>query len=245
MYPSQAPEVLARALSYPYRIPSRSYLLSDGEPVELGGSVSTAELEGRTPVLAIGSNQSPEQLARKFEGRDWGEIPVILTELSDFDTVYSPHITSYGSIPATLRSAPGVTVTLFVNWLNPVQLQRMHETEISSASYKFGRLSNISTKPETGPTLGSAYVYTSWRGALFKEGAPIPLSEIPAEGRKWKSMSQEDVQRHARDRLEPDRDLHEFIRGSVKDHRLRRNRTQGLQEESRPFVHPDYTAVEI
>lgn len=53
-----------------------------------------------TPVLAVGSNAAPVQLARKFPKSmfpDGVVIPVLRCVLPDFDVVYAPLISSYGS----------------------------------------------------------------------------------------------------------------------------------------------------
>ena len=53
-----------------------------------------------TPVLAVGSNAAPAQLARKFPAElfpDGVVIPVLRCVLPDFDVVYAPLISSYGS----------------------------------------------------------------------------------------------------------------------------------------------------
>ncbi|MCK5621123.1 MAG: hypothetical protein KAJ11_02450, partial [Alphaproteobacteria bacterium] len=87
---------LDRARGYPYAIPEASYVWRAGEVA----AFDPAMRKDRTPVLAIGSNQSPRQLTRKFG--DEGEIPVQRARLRDFDIYYSAHITGYGSVPAML-----------------------------------------------------------------------------------------------------------------------------------------------
>lgn len=240
-----SPEAFQRATTYPYRIPTRSFVFRDGREHPLRPDDPHAATEGRTPVLAVGSNQSPEQLARKFEGDRWGAIPVIRCELRDFDSVYSPHIAAYGAIAATLQHAPGVAVTLFVTWLTAPQLERMHETEISSANYGFGRLDGIRIRCESGPMLESVHIYNSRRGTLCHDGAPIPVAEIAARGRYWRAMNQLEVQHHVRQRLAPEHELADFIRHSVDDAQLRRRRSDALKAGARPFQHPDFTEIPI
>ena len=237
-------DAFERAISYPYFIPNRSYVVSDGGHEEIDGEMSATDLAGREPVLAVGSNQSPEQLTRKFIGSDWGAIPVIRVQLCNFDIAYSPHITSYGSIPSTLQSAPGVKVNLFVTWLTPKQLERMHETEISSANYVFGRLENIELQIEFGPSLDFVYVYASRRGILCHEGSPISVSEISVTSRNWLSLTQEQVQRHTRDQLDPGKELREFICESIVKPDLRRKRTQALEKKSQPFKSLAFVPIE-
>lgn len=64
---------------------------------------------GFTPVLAIGSNAAPSQLFRKYCGGEpsWPQldvaVPCVRLGLVDYDVVYCPLLSSYGSIPATLQ----------------------------------------------------------------------------------------------------------------------------------------------
>src|SRR3970040_120238 len=91
------------ALSYPFEIPSRSYVVADGRYEELPDSAPPLDVSGRHPVLALGSNQSPHQLIRKFRDCGLGPITVVRGRLRDFDVVYSAHISRYGAIPETLQ----------------------------------------------------------------------------------------------------------------------------------------------
>lgn len=240
-----SPEAYQRATTYPYRIPKSSFVFREGEEYPLARGAALPSFNGRTPVLAVGSNQSPEQLARKFHEPGWGEIPVIRTELKDFDSVFSPHIASYGAIAATLQHAPGVNVKLFVTWLTAPQLERMHETEVSSANYGYGRLDGIDAACETGPELRSVHIYNSKRGTLTHDDAPVPVAEIAATGRRWRAMTQVDVLHHVRDRLAPGHDLRRFINDSVDDAALRRRRSDALKQGARPFEHPGFTEISI
>jgi len=157
-------QALIRAKSYPYTIPSRSYIIADGTHRELSVDDVLPDVSGRRPVLAVGSIQSPEQLLRKFNEPDCGPIPVIQARLCNFDVVYSPHVATYGAIPATLAYCPGTVMTLFINWLTPEEESRMHETEVPSGNYHFGRLDGIELQLDRGRKLTSAFVYCSRRG---------------------------------------------------------------------------------
>ena len=227
---------LHRAKTYPYPIPDGSFIFRDGAPHYLGKTDPFPDVSNHHPVLAVGSNQSPEQLMRKFGDGGWSEIPVVRIELAGFDSVYSPHIASYGAIAATLCEAPGVTVALFVTWLDDGQLVRMHDTEISSANYGFGRLSGLRIRCEAGPSLDAVYLYVSSRGTLSRSGNPIPVAEISAQNRTWPAMDQLAVQRHVRDRLSPKTNLDAFITASIDDGDLRRQRSDALKEGAGPFA---------
>ena len=53
---------LARARDYPYPLPHHSYHWRGGAVFDFDPELTA----GRTPVLAVGSNQAPAQLTRKF-----------------------------------------------------------------------------------------------------------------------------------------------------------------------------------
>ena len=165
-------ETLARATGYPFPAPPHSYLFVNGvaheivepgrDPVHDGrlrdgeGVVPAAELlrrldiagaaglDDRVPVIAHGSNASPEQLARKFADFEGDVvIPVIKAWLDDHDVVYATHLTRYGAIPATLERSPGPSVELAVTFLSAPQLALMHDPEIAAVNYVYGRLDGI------------------------------------------------------------------------------------------------------
>ncbi|MDA1089456.1 MAG: hypothetical protein O3A85_03970 [Proteobacteria bacterium] len=69
------PDSLRRAKTYPYDIPLRSYVVAGGSYRELAPCAPAPDIDGCRAVLAVGSNQSPEQLLRKFPGQDWGGDP--------------------------------------------------------------------------------------------------------------------------------------------------------------------------
>ncbi|WP_339861722.1 hypothetical protein [Thalassospira alkalitolerans] len=57
---------LLRAFLYPYDAPDHDFLFGDGIVSPLPRDSIADRIAGRTPVLAIGSNRAPVQLARKF-----------------------------------------------------------------------------------------------------------------------------------------------------------------------------------
>ncbi len=234
-----------RAIQYPYAIPSSSFVMLGGRSASWHDHVDAMDFAGRRPILAVGSNQSPEQLARKFPDTDWGLIPVARTRLRHYDTVYSPHISAYGAIPATLYPSPGTEITLFITWLTPEQEERMHETEVSAANYGFGELLSFDLSPEEGPMPDGIYLYAGTRGAMNRDGNPIPLAEVGAHGRRWPAMTQAQVQAHARDRVAGDHDMDRFVLASISDTALRRQRTDRLSADALPFGDPAFRTITI
>jgi hypothetical protein len=231
---------IARAKAYPFPRHDHCFLFQDGAaiPLPLDGVCDTA---GRVPVLAAGSNQSHEQLARKYAGREEFKgtvIPAWRGRLHDFDTVYAAKFTAYGSVPATFQRSPGTAVTVFVQWLTPRQLDRMHETE---GGYDYDRLTGIRIALDRGDALTEAFAYLSATGCLNVDGTPIALAEIAAQGRRFPSMAQHEILVATRDRLAPRAPLEEFIVGTLDDPVLRAARAAALARTAIPLRFPRET----
>jgi len=181
-----------RALDYPFGIPLRSYALVDGEAVELErAQVDVAE---RVALLAYGSNAAPEVLARKTAAAP-DPIPVLRTTLRDFDVVYSAHVSPYGAIPATLARSPGTEVGAFIAYLTGQQLDLVSATE---PNYDLAHFDHPSCTLERGTAPAELNVYLSKHGALLIDGREVALSEVPAEGRHLREMTQRQIQERVR-----------------------------------------------
>lgn len=229
-------DTVRHAKSYPFGIPGHSYLFEDGRFSPLGNV--DIDHGDRTPVLAAGSNQSPEQLARKFASFEPGpgtRIPVQRGMLADFDVVYAAHLAGYGSVPATFQASPGTAVIVFVLWLDERQLNRMHETE---ANYTFDRLTGLSIAFDDGRTLEAAFGYSSKVGCLNFNGSCASLAEIPANARRFPALTQEEALAAVRDRLAPARALDDFILDHVEDRDVRRIRSTELGADALALVFP-------
>ncbi len=179
---------LTRAFGYPYPVPDTpDYLFTNGQTKTLGQDFSPGD---RVPVLAIGSNRSPQQLLRKYG--DTHDIPVTEIVLSNVDVGYCAYLTHYGSVPATLMHAPGTQATLKITWLTGEQLQLMHNTESVGPHTFFGTL------PIGSLTIGQqeyseAYTYVSARGLYNIDGDARAVIDIPAQQRQHGSASQREM----------------------------------------------------
>jgi len=236
---------LDRARAYPYDIPQRSYLLSADGPRELAAGQRLPDLGDRHPVIASGSNQSPQQLARKFDALDSAPIPVLRSRIKNFDSVYSPHFSAYGSIAATLQYCHGVTADVFTTWLNDAQLQRMHETEALGINYDFCSLAGVHVDIDGAGLRETVFAYIGRRGALAHNNQPIALAAVPAQGRQWPAMTQEQVQTLARDRLSPNLDMDRFIGENIEHDTTRHDRTDRLAADAVPFSYAGYRRLDI
>jgi hypothetical protein len=244
--PSTDADLLALAKAYPFDGLGRSYLFRAGAPEPLPpGAADPALYAGRTPVVAHGSNRAPAQLRRKFE--NGAEIPVSRAWLHDYDVVYSAHVTRYGSIAANLHHAPGARVEVFVTWLTEAQLARMHETEIGSEIYLYGRMAGVTADLEAGPeeTVTEVYAYLSRRGCLAEDGAPIGLAAVPAAQRPHGALHQPDAIDLVRGRHSPHLDLDAHILETIRDHGRRRAIIEEMQAHAVPLSAPHFTPIDV
>ena len=220
---------LARARAYPFGPPRHAYLFVDGE-MQLLPRLDT---NGRTPVLAVGSNRSPDQLARKYADFPPGnQIPVSAARLAEFDVVYSSHFARYGSLPARLWPRPGVTVEVGVLWLTDAQLAHMHTTE-GAANYAYGRLSGIRLEVEGTGSMTAINGYLGKRPPVVHEGAPVALAEIAADNRHGPALAQPAALDVARDVLTTNRNSDAFLLELLADAELRALRSELLSQEMR------------
>jgi hypothetical protein len=178
--------IVERAEGYPYDLREDAFLFQGGEtrPHE------PARLEGRTPVLAIGSNGAPARLATKF-GPD-AVVPVVPAQLHDFAIVYAAAVTSYGSVPATLVEAPGAAALVALTYLDAAQLEVMHRTEHVGRNYELVTLDGRITTDDAAVT-GPVLAYRSLYGPLRVNGQPLRLAEIPTVGTPFGAAYQSGV----------------------------------------------------
>ncbi|MGE5539857.1 MAG: hypothetical protein ACM30I_14660 [Gemmatimonas sp.] len=230
---------MRRATEYPYAAPSHSYLYdasvpSGWQPLPPDPNL----LKGRTPVLAVGSNRAPERLAQKFRALfPEARIPVTRAHLDGFDSVYCAHVTSYGSVPATLHPSPGTRVILHVTWLADDELACMHETEQPGVNYHFARLRGISLElDDSAVPLESAYAYLSVHGAALDEGAPVALAAVDARGRRFKARDQRTMLALLHARVASELHFDDFIRAMVGGDEARIRLRAGYEELLRQSV---------
>lgn len=228
--------VLARATGYPYDITETSFTLIEGEAQPFDPTLT----RGRTPVVGYGSNQSPEQLRRKY-GDNRSPIPVQRGWLDDHDVVYSAHFASYGSLPAALRHAPGTRVAVAVNWLDDAQLAVMHPTE--QQNYHYARLTRISLRLDGGALLNVASAYLSFRGHVGRAGVPLALAEVRAENRTLPALAQSEALALMRDHMAPEQSLAEFVRAHVDDADLRGRRVAALLDLAVEVAHAEHDVL--
>jgi hypothetical protein len=206
--PPDIEELVRRALAYPYRPPPGSFVQvgERTEPVPPEG----ADLSGRRALLSYGANAAPEALARKLAALEPRPLPVLATELTGYDVVYSAHVTRYGAVPAALVASPGTTASVHLVFPDEEQLAALAATE--GHNYALERLVDFTSELEAGgagPTEIDAFI--SVHGPLLRGGQPIALAAIPARGRRFGQLTTPEVIELVRAALTPELDLTQFV----------------------------------
>lgn len=183
------PHRIKRAVDYPYPVPDQDFLFKGGKAQPFAAEMIGGD---RTPVLAVGSNRAPEQLTRKYGDGDDVEIPVTQLKFPGFDVVYNAHMARYGSLPATIIPAPGVTAHIYVTWLTPPQLSVMHTTEGVGINTEFGVFEGLALT-SGGRPVTSAWTYRGRHGAFAPDGTPRSVGEVRADNRTFPALHQRDV----------------------------------------------------
>src|SRR3954471_20558838 len=194
--PAQREAILERALTYPYPTPERSYLFCDGAAGELPDEF---DFGARTPLLAYGANAAPEALARKLGRLPEEALPVVRSELQDFDVVYSAHVSPYGAVPATLLESPGTVAPVFV--LHPTAEQRALLTA-SEPNYDLVEVSGIAA-------------FLSRHGPLSIDGLQVALAAVRSVGRTLPELDEPAVLERSRGQLAPELTVEEFVHACV------------------------------
>ena len=261
--------LLERAKTYPYDIPGSCYVLACGGVLPLVGvdvsSVLGCEVldEGRVQslrdwstsrgvnidrldvpelLLAYGSNASIGGLSRKLaDCLHASVVPVAKATLADFDVVYSAHLTSYGSVPATLQHSPGTVTTAYVLVTTAAQCGLLRETE---PNYHFGRLDEVDMHLELGPTVSSISAVISRHGALTLNGTEVGVAAIDTRHRRFPAASQQQVLSAVRDLVAPGVDLDDFVLDNVRNPERARRRTEELKRTARPFAYESWRVLD-
>ena len=192
----RAQEIL-RAFLYPYDAPDHDFLFVDGKVRQMPTGDVGRLTHGRTPVLAVGSNRAPVQLARKFAPPNHQDpVPVTFGWMAGHDIVYSAHITGYGALPATLAPSSGTTVRVAVTWLTPTQLSHMHSTESVPDHYNYSQIDGALITLDCGVTPDRVGSYQSVAGHCFDRDETFALIDIAGRKRRFPAKSQWDMLCH-------------------------------------------------
>jgi hypothetical protein len=224
-------DVVQRAMGYPYAAPWRPFVqlghrTLEPEEVEI-------DRDERTPMLAYGSNASPEVLARKLALSDQ-PVLVVPAWLDDFDVVYSAHISPYGAIPATLQCSPGTKARVHVVYMTGAQVGLVSATE---PNYEAAAIERAVCRLDGDETVVDPSAYLSRHGCLLVDGLEVALSAVQASGRVFPALSEPEAIEHVRLSLCPDDDLESFVLANVTDPGLSQSRSAELPR--RPLLSSD------
>ncbi len=142
-------------------------------------------LHDRIPVIAIGSNSSPDVMLKKFEGIG-GDFAILQASIEDHAVVHGAFLGAAGTIPATLLPDQGSTAHITVAFLTKAQVEKLITTEPNyDAVALASEVQTRGIKSESGgngPAVPpGSLVYVSPWGALTKDGkTPLILSSIPS-----------------------------------------------------------------
>ena len=136
-----------------------------------------APLAERTLVLAVGSNQTPRTIARKY-ARSGADVPVttpfVRCTVHDLAVGHVPRAAAPGYVPAAPYRADGQRMELVATWFDAEQLAVVDRTE---PNYDRVRLpaARFPVRLATGEEPEHVHVYASRWGVLARDGVPIPL----------------------------------------------------------------------
>lgn len=187
-------EALDRALNYPYDVRSEPFEFDVATcAVSVLDSPSRDAGASRRPVLAVGSNAAPQQLARKFhESGLRGSVLVVPCTLAGFDVVYSARITAYGASPATTVPSTGTTARVWLTFFDDEQRELVDATEGLGSVYDAVEVDpgRVACEVEfDGPLVG----YVARCGPMLVDGSPVALAAVQAEGRTLAAASEAEV----------------------------------------------------
>jgi hypothetical protein len=155
-------------LLYPGAWPADSGLLDGDRLLPLDRLVH----EGRTPVLAVGSNACPGQLRHKMaEFGITAPIPMVKAQVTGIEVGVSAHVSRMGYVSASPFNAPSAVRELFVTWLDAEQLAVVDASEgvpLPDGNYARAWLPAPAVRIELtdGTTLPGVFAYVNRHGVL-------------------------------------------------------------------------------
>lgn len=145
--------------------------------------MNVPKVNERVPVLAIGSNATPEDIRRRFSMAGVSSVlPMSEAKVEGLAVGFAADVARGGYLPATPIVGAGLTSTLFVLWLDPRQLvtldaaEATHQRVLLPASTPDGE--GVQVVLGSGEVLGACYAYVSCQGCLAgDDGRPRPFND--------------------------------------------------------------------
>ena len=169
-------------------------ITADGQEHDLNTYLSeqgVPAMEDRIAILGYGANMCPASLNSKFAkvGRpDAQIIPTVYGKLHGYDVVWSGGPGINGNFIANLYTGPETeesAATVGINFLTKEQLLVMHATELSYD------LTTVDV--EVDGVAVKALVYAGVDDILLKDGKPVAVDAIQAEGRSLESRTTKEL----------------------------------------------------
>lgn len=212
---------LERAIGYPWQRGHNSFLLRDQiagpiEPAE--AALLTSSSPQRIPLIAFGANAAAKPLAQKLSALpdNEREVPVFAGYLQDYALGFSPHLTIYGSLPATLLARAGERLRTSLLLVTEAQFRVLTWTEFN---YLLAAIPAGSFEPDLPIKIPQPiYAYVSRHGALAIDG-DVPTMSLAEEGQAAGASSQIEALRFAaRTVLGDDATEREIVKRTIEDY---------------------------
>jgi hypothetical protein len=146
-------------------------------------AAGTPPMARRSPVVAVGSNAAPGQLAYKYRGHSHHNvIPMTHVMTSKLAAAHSAHVSRAGYIPFIPILTEGTRRTrLDVLWLDDEQLRRMDDTEPNYTRVTV-ESPTVGAQLDSGMSLESFDLYRGRWGALCSEPGASPMMATSQAG---------------------------------------------------------------
>ncbi|WP_449278542.1 hypothetical protein [Leucobacter sp. GX24907] len=163
-------------------------------------------IDGRVPVLAIGSNAAPSQMRHKFDAAPGTLlVPAIRARATGLRVGFCSFISGLGYVPATVYPEAGAVTETVVQFLDPSQLRTVDRTERGWYRRVWIDSSEFPIVLETGERLRGAYAYVALHGYLAHEehgwvmGAPGEQRPDDVTPERWMPTQRAMFERLLRD----------------------------------------------
>jgi len=202
-----------------------------GAGAHAGGNGGAADYacDERTPVFGYSSNASPDALSHKFAMLPHAVIPSIRCHVTDWDAVYSCHV-SRGYIPAALHPSPGTELHGTMSWLTDEELELMNASENLGINYEFRPLKGAVATFENGEGVTSPLAYFTLHGELRINDLPVAVAGTTADNRRYGVMKETEVLELARAQVAPDLELEQMITAAIESFDTQQDLTAKLKD---------------
>ena len=154
---------------YPWAVPARTGVVG---PAGLVPRLLPS-LAGRTPVLAIGSNASPEVLVGKLGGVMHSGLPVAPALVDGLLVGHSAHVSTRGYLAAAPAPRAGVVAAITLTWCDADQVDQL---DASEPNYRRLPLpGSMCRRLGDAGTVPGVQLYVSAHGLLADDGEVLPL----------------------------------------------------------------------